>query len=109
MSKYFMKKTHEELNFGDTIEVEMEKEGKHNTSYVHMEIPFVPELIDFLIEEDIIEKKEESFEKEVFSNDTIIDGLLEVNEEMEKRIDCLEQEVAKLKKLLSKKKVVPVQ
>jgi len=60
MKKYFVKSSGEELEFGDMIVLDLTKEMENGkTKYQHLECKFVPELVDMLLENDIIEEKED--------------------------------------------------
>ena len=97
MKKYFMKGTGEELEFGDTVEVTLTKKVK-----------FTPEFVDLLLEEDIIEEQDDEKENEDIHEDVIefaeiwdfIDGMLEANEELEKRIENLEEIVQEINRII---------
>lgn len=57
MKKYFMKGTQDEVQFGDMLELDFTKDTKNGTIHKHLELKFIPELVDVLIEEDVIEEK----------------------------------------------------
>ena len=97
MKKYFMKGTGEELEFGDTVEVTLTKKVK-----------FTPEFVDLLLEEDIIEEQDDEKANENIHEDVIefaeiwdfIDGMLEANEELEKRVENLEEIVQEINRII---------
>lgn len=63
MKRYFMKGTGDEIQFGDIIELDLTKETDGDTvKHRHLEVEFLPEIVDYLVEEDIIEVKEFKFE-----------------------------------------------
>ena len=86
--KYFIKGTDEELKFGDIIEADFTKESKGKTIEHHLECKFIPELIDILLENDIIEMRE-SKPLHFTSKDDII-------EELQKAVECLENRIIDL-------------
>mgnify|MGYP003456868727 CR=1 FL=1 len=58
MKKYFMTGTDDELQFGDVIELDFVREMKNGkVKHQHMEVKFIPELVDVLIENEVIEEK----------------------------------------------------
>ena len=58
-TKFFMAGTDDELQFGDTIEVDLTKEaGKNHVKHHHIECKFHPMLVDILLEKGIIEERE---------------------------------------------------
>ena len=58
MKKYFMKGTDDEVREGDVIEVSLVGEEEGVKKHSHLEIKFMPEFADDLIEEEIIEERE---------------------------------------------------
>ena len=55
MKKYFMKGTQDEVQFGDMLELDFTKDTKNGTIHRHLETKFIPELVDILVEEGVIE------------------------------------------------------
>lgn len=103
MKKYYFKESGEELEFGDYIKLDFTKDTEDgHTRYHHLECKFIPEVIDLLLEEGIIEESEEEEENtlEFFDKD-FINGILEANEELEKRVDTLEGELKTIKLALT--------
>ncbi len=71
MKHYFLKKTGEELQFGDMIELDFTKDLEDGgVKYHHMECRFIPELVPLLVENDIIDVTEEE-DKEITIEDVI--------------------------------------
>lgn len=59
MKKYFMKGVDEPLEFGDTLGFDLEKNGEDGKSIKrHIDCTFIPEIVELLLAEDIIEEKE---------------------------------------------------
>ena len=96
MKKYFMKDTEDELQFGDMIELNLVKDEDGHRIHSHLECKFVPELIDTLLENDVIEVVEDEEEEGLEfadDDDSIIDDILEDIENIEKRLDTLEENI----------------
>lgn len=95
MKKYFIKETGEEITFGDELVVDFSKEMSNgHLKHHHLECRFIPELVDILLEQDIIEEKDII----CFEDD-------EEDEEWEEimsRIDALEKKYAELIKMVGK-------
>ena len=110
MKKYFMKGTDDELKFGDVIELDLVGDEKGVIKHTHLECKFIPELVDELLKEDIIEVKttEEkpkkagvwTFKKDYEKKDLIDfgsdDSLAKQVAELEDRVTELEGTVADL-------------
>lgn len=106
MKKYFMTGTDDELQFGDMIELDFTRENeKGNTVHHHMDVKFIPELVDMLLENEVIEveddeeEEEEEFECPMEKLDELIDYFEECIKGFEdglKRVDNLEKAVAQL-------------
>lgn len=59
MKKYFLKGVDEPLDFGDTLEFDLIKEGEKNKKITkHVTCTFIPEVVSLLLEEEVIEEKE---------------------------------------------------
>lgn len=111
MKKYFMKGTEDEVVFGDMIEVDVTKDlptGK--TKHQHLEVKFVPELLELLLEEGIIEEKGEDEEDEGLEfdlksdwKDDFVEDMIEITERTQARIDALEALITEVKETVSKK------
>jgi len=104
MKKYYFKESGKELEFGDYIKLDLTKDTEDgHTRYHHIEGKFIPELVDVLLEEGVIEESEEEDEENTldFLDEDFINGILEANEELEKRVDTLEGEVKTIKLALT--------
>ena len=110
MKKYFMKGTEDELQFGDVIELDMVGKEDGKTRHTHLEVEFMPELVEELLKEDIIEEQEEEDDelldfdeadytafREAVAQD--IEDLSDADAAMKKRIAKLEEKVATLEEL----------
>lgn len=102
-----MKGTNDELKFGDEVELDFtrddEKTGK--TVHHHLEVKFIPSLIDLLVEKDIIDVKDiqeegtlnfvedDLTEDSEYTPDDVIENIIESIEDIEKRLDNLEETV----------------
>lgn len=102
MKKYFMKGTEDELQFGDMIELDFTKDTEDGVKHCHMECKFLEELVPMLLENDIIEVVEDD-DKEDMGEDfyKVFAEYLEtqnsIDREILKKIENLQEEVAKLK------------
>lgn len=88
MKKYFMAESGEELNFGDMIELDFVGEEDGVKKHSHVEMKFIPEVVDDLLEEEIITVKEvkdrnypESLEDRVTDLEEVIAELLAKKED----------------------------
>lgn len=111
MKKYFLKGVDEPLEFGDTIEFDVEKEGDDGQSVTkHVKTDFIPEIIPVLLDLDVIEEKEQPIdftddkEDEEDNDNEFIDKLIntlelltQVINQQGDRIDKLEEKVNSLK------------
>lgn len=100
MKKYFMKGTDDVLEFGDMIELDLTKDlpnGKVN--HHHFECKFLPELVDLLLEEEVIEEVEVDNEEPTDTENScpMMDELVKANQNLEHRVYDLEKEVKELK------------
>ena len=102
--KYFMKGTDDELQFGDIIELDLVGEEDGVTKHSHVELEFLPEFVDELLEDEVIEEKEveedlldfEDAEKVLQDHEQMIEHLTE-------RIEALEKDIKRLMKGSKKK------
>ena len=102
--KYFMKGTDDELQFGDIIELDLVGEEDGVTKHSHVELEFLPEFVDELLEDEVIEEKEveedlldfEDVEKVLQDHEQMIEHLTE-------RIEALEKDIKRLMKGSKKK------
>lgn len=101
-----MKGTEDELQFGDMIELDLLKEENGHKTHSHLECKFVPELIDTLLENEVIEVVEDEEKEEGLEfaddDDSLIDDILEDIESVEKRLDVLEENNKRANKILDK-------
>ena len=106
MTKYFMKGTEDEVNFGDKIILNLKKEGEH----MHYECKFTPLMVPLLLEEEIIEEREveeeENEEKSCACGDLfdLIESVVNQMKDFELRLQKLEQDSAKIKRAVFAKK-----
>lgn len=102
MKKYFMKGTEDELQFGDMVELDLTEDMPNGgVKHKHLECKFVPELVDMLLEDDIIEEVDD--EEEAMDDECpIMEELIKANEALELRVDNLESAVATLKAMIKK-------
>ena len=96
MKKYFMKGTDDEVLEGDMIEVTLVGEEDGVTKHSHLELKFMPEFAESLIEEDIIEEREvEDEEEDLIDYDDYpceeLVALMENFESLKKRVSKLEE------------------
>lgn len=116
MKKYCMKATGEEIQFGDMIEMDFTKEKKNGKIvHHHIECKFIPELVELLLEDEVIVEVTDSQDKKdtkeilvkelLLEHDDILSCLVEEQEDIEKRMESLEEEIEKLKKLVKTSKV----
>ena len=105
-----MKGTEDELQFGDMIELNLVKEEDGHKVHSHLECKFIPELIDMLLENDVIEVVGDEEEEEGLEfaddDDCLIDDILEDLENSKKRtLKTIEKAYEKLDALLDIVKV----
>lgn len=118
MKQYFVQKTKEEIQFGDTLDLMLEKRLYGIVIEVrHLTCKFMPELVPLLLEEGIIMEKEVKDEKtdteSGFENEfdatfmttffNLMDCMMETFEDLELRVDKLEKKIQNLQKALAKK------
>ena len=108
MKKYFMKGTEDELQFGDVIELDFVGEEDGVTKHTHLECKFLPELVDELLKEDIVEVRETKDKKEkagvwTFKKDCKKEDLINFDEEnaLEKKVTELEDRVIELEGIIA--------
>ena len=95
MKKYFMKGTDDELQFGEVIELDMVGKEKGKVKHTHLEVEFLPELVDELLEQEVIEERESDEEDDELIN--FSDDLDEIWDKLEKT-DCVIEELQKQNK-----------
>ena len=105
--KYFMKETDDELQFNDIIELDFVGEEDGVTKHSHLEIEFLPELVDQLLEEGVIEVQETDEEDEDLIDFEDAEKVLQDHEQMiehlTERIEALEKDIKRLMKSSKKK------
>ena len=106
MKKYFMKGTDDELRFNDIIELDFMGEEDGVTKHSHLEIEFLPELVDELLEEEVIEVREEKDEDELIDfedAEKVLQDHEQMIEHLTERIEALEKDIKRLMKSSKKK------
>ena len=112
MKKYFMKGTEDEIQFGDMVVVNLSKDmSDGHTQYQHFECRFLPDLVPLLMESDVIEEKEVEEEENTKAEEKadlemkffvdlmhFNECIVRDHEDLELRVDKLENEIMKLKK-----------
>lgn len=92
MKRFFINGTEDEVKFGDYLELDLV--DKKGTTHKHMECKFIPEILDFLVEEGVIEKRDSKKKCGKCSNkEELLDILLETNAILTERIEALEKKV----------------
>ena len=101
MKKYFMKGTDEEIKFGDMLELDCSKDMEDgHICHHHLECKFIPELVDTLIEEEIIEAKGEDLIDFVDDGCSQIEKLVNMYNTLEEKIDELHSDLNQIKSLI---------
>lgn len=114
MKQYFMRTTLSELHFGDMIELTFRKMFTNGKVEHHrLECKFLPELVPLLLENDIIiEKEVKDAKKEMDKgkekpfdspNDALIQSMLKTTENLEHRLEMMEDVVMKIADVILKK------
>ena len=118
MKQYFMQETNEEIQFGDTLDLTLEKRLCGIVTEVrHLTCKFIPELVPLLLEEGIIIEKEVKDEKTDTESGSenefdatfmttlfnLMDCMMETFEDLELRVDKLEEKIKSLQKALVRK------
>lgn len=107
--KYFMKDTEDELQFGDMIELDYVGEEDGVKKHTHLEVKFLPEYVDDLLEEEIIEEREVEDDLIDFSEEDALDVLEALQTTQKAVIKCderllaLEEALSKVEQSLAKK------
>lgn len=97
MKKYFIAETEEEVQFGDTIQVDLTKKTKKGVHKVEGEIRFTPDTLSLFLELGIIEEKEVEDEEMLDFQDSPCEALDDIWES----IDAIEDRLVTLEKGLS--------
>lgn len=107
MKKYFMQGTADELEFGDQIALDLTKDMPNGkVQHHHLDCKFVPELVEILLEDGIIEEHEvedgdNGLEKPLDEGCPMMDELVKANQNLEHRVYDLEKEIDKLKAIVT--------
>lgn len=105
MKKFFMAGTDDEVQFGDMIEVDFTKDTETGVVHHHMEVKFIPELVDILLESEVIEEKEVKEEKEkdllkLYEDEDLMD-IEEAIEDLENSIKGIRNDLNALAKVVT--------
>lgn len=118
MKQYFIQKTNEEIQFGDTLDLALEKRLYGIVIEVrHLTCKFTPELVPLFLEEGIIIEKEVKDEKTDTESESeneldttfmttffnLMDCMMETFEDLELRVDKMEKKIRNLQKALARK------
>ena len=112
MKKYYLVESGEEVKFGEILVLELTKEGKNSTIHKHMEVKFIPELVDILLEQGIIkeenvEKKEEDeditfeWEEDNSALGKLLQSMIMTNEDLEKKVEELEDRLTECEETIA--------
>lgn len=99
MKKYFVKETDEEIQFGDTIQLDLTKKTKHGVHTVQGEIKFSPMSLPLLVEVGVIEAREVEDEEMLDFDEEpceTLEALMEDFDTLEERVDKLEAQQKKV-------------
>ena len=88
-----MKGTDDELQFGDQIELDITKDEEDRTVHRHMDCKFIPELVELLLENDIIEQRD-CKGPEGLSEEEVINDIYSRLEELNDRLTAIEEKLA---------------
>ena len=107
MEKYFIKDSHEEIEFGDIIGLSYEKDHLCGKEKAYMEFEFIPELLDMLLDDGVVEVVKEEPKKEEKKDAVLavmeeMTRLRDILEDVAKRVGHLEEAVAEKKKIVTK-------
>ena len=89
-----MKGTDDELQFGDQIELDVTKDEGNKTVHRHIDCKFVPELVELLLENDIIEQRETGTPDDFEDDEELINYILNTLEDLSDRMTALEGIIA---------------
>lgn len=96
MVKYFLKGADEELQVGDKIVLDFNRETEGGKEFHHLDCEFYPELIPLLMENDIIEMREikDEEDEEMKALDCeFIETMLKASESLNTKVNALQQEL----------------
>ena len=108
MKKYFITDTNEEIQAGETLQLDFAKEVKHGRIKTTQDITLDEVTIPWLLKTGIIEEREVEEEEDNTPENDLLDfedeepcealaGLIEDFESLEERVESLEQEIRQLK------------
>lgn len=104
MKKYFIKETDEVLEYGDVIELSLEKEVEDGCITCEKEVKFIEGMEDFLIDLGIIEEREVNDELLDFEDEEgcpLLNALMEDFEVLEERVDKMEGVINEIYELIT--------
>ena len=112
MKKYYLVESGEEVKFGEILVLELTKEGKNSTIHKYMEVKFIPELVDILLEQGIIkeedvENKEEEedvtfeWEEDNSALGKLLQSMIMTNEDLEKKVEELEDRLTECEETIA--------
>ena len=112
MKKYYLVESGEEVKFGETLVLELTKESENSTIHKHMEVKFIPELVDILLEQGIIkeedvENKEEEedvtfeWEEDNSALGKLLQSMIMTNEDLEKKVEELEDRLTECEETIA--------
>lgn len=102
MKKYFMQGTDDELKFGDVISVVLTKENPDGTTkHICMECKFLEEYIPLLLEDEIIEVREDPEEYSYIPEDITLEDIYNDYASLKEKVEELEKYIPELDKLFA--------
>lgn len=100
MKKYFIKESHEEIEFGDIIGLSYEKKHAFGKEEAFMKFEFVPELVDMLLKDEVIIVEEvEEPKKEVKTEDSKSVTLEDVMAEIERLTNIVKSNMNRINRI----------
>lgn len=93
MVKYFLKGADEELQVGDKIVLDFNKETEKGKEFHHLDCEFYPELIPLLMENDIIEVREVEDEEMKALDCEFIETMLQASESLGNKVNAIQKEL----------------
>ena len=101
MKKYFITETDEEVQFGDTVEVNLSKKTKHGIHHVEGEVKVSEMSLPLLLEMEILEEREVEEDTNPDFDYFDDDQLAEAFEELHKDMDDLYEKVEKMEEIVT--------
>ena len=101
MKKYFITETDEEVQFGDTVEVNLSKKTKHGVHHVEGEVKVSEMSLPLLLEMEILEEREVEEDTHLDFDYFDDDQLAEAFEELHEEMDVLCEKVEKMDELVN--------